>query len=307
MLNQKKYSNMSKLKYFKNLIYLFRPFTLLIPFLVSIFTMASSIIYNNLEFNITTIMTMLFSGLILMSINAGSNTINQASDWKSDTISKPYRPIPRGLIKVTDAHSFALIIFLTALISAITINVIFSIFIFIIIIFSITYSLPPRIKKYLFINQIWISIARGLLGILAAWSVFGNPFTTTPLIIGFIAMFFLIGGIATKDIIDMEADKNTGVKTLMNTYGIQKTSYICLPFLIIPFVFIPIFIKIGFLELYFWPLTLLIIPSIAIYLLMKKANKKNIFENTPAWSIMYAEYIFFALGFSLCTISSIFV
>lgn len=307
MPNQKSDTKINRLNYFKNLLYLSRPFTLLLPFIVSIFIMSSSITYNNIELNYNTIIIMIFSGLILMSINAGSNAINQASDWKSDKISKPYRPIPRGIIKIVDAHSYALIIFLAALLSAITINITFSLIVFSIIVFSLTYSLPPRIKKYLFLNQVWISIARGLLGILAAWSVFGNPFTKTPLIIGSIAMFFLIGGIATKDIIDMEADKSTGVKTLMNTYGIKKTSFICLPFLIIPFIFIPFFIKIGFLELYFWPLTFLIIPSLIIYFLMKQTAKNNFFENTPAWSFMYAEYIFFALGFSLCTIFSVFV
>lgn len=249
---------------------------------------------------------MIASGIILMSLNAGSNAINQASDWKSDSISKPYRPIPRGVIKVVDAHSLAFIIFLAALLSAITININFSIFVFLIILFSLTYSLPPRIKKYIFLNQVWISIARGLFGILAAWSVFGNPFTKTPIIIGLIAMFFLIGGTATKDVIDIEADKNTGVRTLMNTYGLKKTSFICLPFLIIPFIFIPFLIKIGLLELYFWPLTFLIIPSLIIYYLMKQTDKNIFFENTSAWSFMYVEYIFFSLGFSLCTIFSVF-
>jgi len=302
--NEESYSNKNYLRYCKNLICLFRPFTLLLPLIASLFVMAASMIYNNVEFNPNMWITMLFAGFTLMIVNAASNAINQASDWESDSISKPYRPIPRGAIKVADAHSLAFIIFLFALLSAIAINVMFGVFIFTIIIFSVTYSLPPRIKQYLFLNQVWISIVRGFLGILAAWCVFGNPFTTTPLIIGFIAMFFLIGGMATKDIIDMEADKITGVKTLMNTFGAQKTAFICFPFLIIPFVLIPVLITTGFLELYFWPLTFLIIPSVIIYHLMKQVRKNNIFENTSAWSFMYVEYIFFALGFSLCTIIS---
>lgn len=214
MPNEESYSNMTMLSYCKNFICLFRPFTLFLLFIVSIFIMGSSIIYNNVGFNLNTWVTMLFSGLILMSINAGSNAINQASDWKSDSVTKPYRPIPRGVIKVADVHSFVFIIFLVTLLSAIIINVMFGVFVFFIIVFSLTYSLPPRIKKYLFLNQVWISIERGLLVILAAWCVFGNPFATTPLIIGFISMFFLIGGMATKDVFDMEADKKTGMKHL---------------------------------------------------------------------------------------------
>ena len=305
-LSNEDYNNSNKisLNYCKNIIYLFRPFTLLLPLIVSFFVMAASMIYNNINFYANSWLTMLFAGLILMIVNAGSNAINQAADWKSDCISKPYRPIPKGIIKVEDAHSLAFILFLTSLIGAIKINLIFSVLIFTIIIFSVTYSMPPRMKRYLFINQVWISVARGLLGILAAWSVFGNPFTTTPLVIGLIAMFFLIGGIASKDIIDIEADKKTGVKTLMNTVGAKKTAFVCFPFLIIPFISIPFLISTGVLELYFWPLTFMIIPSFIIYRSMKETTKNSYFENTSAWSFMYVEYIFFALGFSLCTLIS---
>ncbi len=292
----------SLIKYCKNLLCLFRPFTLLLPLIVSLFVMAASILYNNININLTSLITMLAAGLTLMLVNAASNVINQASDYKSDKISKPYRPIPKGVIKIADAHSIAFIIFLLALLIAITLNVMFGIFVFMIAFFSVTYSLPPRIKKYIFLNQIWISIPRGMLWILAAWSIFGNPFNSTPITISFIATFFLIGGMASKDIIDIEADKKTGVKTLMNTYGIKKTSFICLPFLIIPFILVPLLIIIDFLEWYFWPLTILIIPSCFIFYKMKGVIRNNIIENTQAWSFMYVEYIFLALGFSLCTI-----
>ena len=107
---------------------------------------------------------------------------------------------------------------------------------------------------------------------------------------------------ATKDIIDMEADKKTGIKTLMNTFGTKKTALICLPFLIVPFLLIPFFISLHFLEWYFWPLTFMIIPSCLIFYKMKNVLKNNFLENTSAWSFMYAEYMILALGISLCII-----
>ncbi len=302
MINLKFDSVANLLKYCKNLIFLFRPFTLFLYLIVSILVMTASIMYNNVELNSNLWINIIIAGFTLVLIYAASNTINQASDWKSDRISKPNRPIPKGAIKVADAHSIAFIIFLLAILLSIKVNVLFGSIVFMIAFFSITYSLPPRFKKYLFINQIWISIPRGILGILAAWSVFGNPFNPTPVIIGLIATTFLIGGIATKDIRDIEADKKTGVKTLMNTFGIQKTAFICLPFLIIPFVFVPLLIKIDLLEWYFWPLTLMIIPSCFIYYNMKNDLKNNIIKDTTAWSFIYAEYMFLVLGFSLCTI-----
>ena len=62
-------------------------------------------------------------------------------------------------------------------------------------------------KKYLLLNQLWVAIPRGFLGIVGSWSVFGNPLHPLPLSIGLIATIFLFGGTATKDILDAEADK----------------------------------------------------------------------------------------------------
>jgi geranylgeranylglycerol-phosphate geranylgeranyltransferase len=243
-----------------------------------------------------------YASLTLALVNAASNALNQATDFEADRLSKPYRPIPRGVVKPEEAQSIAYILYLFALIRAVTINAWFGFFVFLIMMFTVTYSLPPRMKRYLFINQIWVAIPRGLIGILAAWSVFGNSFGVVPLTIGVIAMLFLIGGMATKDITDSKADKMTGVKTLINTYGVKKTAFISFPFMFFPFAFIPFFINIGFLNEYYWPLTILMFISCFIFYLMIKGFESKTLENIHAWSIMYVEYIFFALGFAVLTI-----
>jgi len=220
-------------------------------------------------------------------------------------ISKPYRPIPQKIIKPEEAQSLAYIFYLFALLRAVTINPWFGAFIFLIMIFTVTYSLPPRFKRFLFINQVWIAIPRGLLGILASWSVFGNPFQRLPLIIGTIATLFLIGGMSTKDIVDSKADKLTGVHTLINTYGVKMTAFISLPFMFFPFIIIPLMININSIAVYYWPLTFFMFASIIIFYLMIKEDKESdTLENIQAWSIMYIEYIFFALGFAFLTIFS---
>jgi 4-hydroxybenzoate polyprenyltransferase len=141
-----------------------------------------------------------------------------------------------------------------------------------------------------------------MLGILASWSVFGNPFTPTPIIIGSIATAFLIGGMATKDITDSEADKKTGVRTMVNTYGARKTALICFPFMFFPFLFVYIFINQKLLASYLWPLVLFAILSFLILYLMMRETESKTLENVHAWSIMYVQYMFFALAFSLLTI-----
>jgi 4-hydroxybenzoate polyprenyltransferase len=283
---------------------LLRPFTLLAPFIVSMSIMVASLIYSGETIPENWWITVGNASLTVVIVNAASNALNQATDVKADKISKPYRPIPRGLVRAESAQSLAYILYLFALLRAVTINVWFGVFIFLIMVFTVTYSLPPRMKKYLFINQIWIAIPRGMLGILASWSVFGNPFTPTPLIIGGIATTYLVGGMATKDITDAEADKKTGIRTLINTYGSEKTALITFPFMFFPFVFIPIFIHQNGIDGYLWPLTFLVIFTFLILYFTIKKTVSSTLENIHAWSIMYVQYIIFAMGFSLLTIYS---
>jgi len=299
--------NLGQRKRIKGYIDLIRPFTLLAPIIVSSCIMIASFFQNNIPNDLfslfwTTIIPASFSLAIL---NGASNALNQATDVKVDKISKPYRPIVRGDISLKEAKIVSLILYVIAFSLSFTINFTFTLIVFLIAIFTVSYSLPPRLKDKLFLNQIWIAIPRGLFGILASWSVFGSPLEKLPLTIGFIAMTFLIGGSITKDIIDCEADKKTGTKTLINTYGIKKAALMTLPFMVLPFAYIPILIELGLLSSYLWVLSFLAIPAYLVFHLMLRDKKSGrVLENTPSWSLMYFTYFLFAFGFSLLTIAS---
>jgi len=290
-------------EHIRGYIDLLRPFTLLAPFIVSMSIIVASLVYNKAEVGANWWVTVGNASLTLAMVNAASNALNQATDKEGDKISKPYRPIPRGIIKTDEAQSLAYILYLFALLRAVTINQWFGFFIFLIMVFTVLYSLPPRTKKYLFLNQVWIAIPRGLFGILASWSVFGNPLQSLPLIIGFFATVYLIGGTTTKDIVDEKADRLMGIHTLINVFGIRRAAVISFPFLIIPFIGIPVFIDYGLLDQYLWPLTGLMIGSLVVFYLMIIGDKESdTLENIHAWSVMYIVYIFYALGFSILTI-----
>jgi len=290
----------------RGVIDLFRAFTLFPPLVVSMAIMTASLVYNFQENKIPIVEDWWIivgqASFTITVVNAASNALNQATDVKADKISKPYRPIPKGIVKAESAQSLAYLLYLFALLRAVTINVWFGIFIFLIMIFTVTYSLPPRMKKYLIINQIWIAVPRGMLGILASWSVFGDPFTPTPLIIGAIATTYLIGGMAAKDIVDSEADKITGTHTMINTFGCKKTALMVLPFMVFPFAFIPMFIDYGGLLPYLYPLTFLIIPGFFVAYLIYRGTESKTLENVQAWAIMYILYIIYAMAFALLTI-----
>jgi geranylgeranylglycerol-phosphate geranylgeranyltransferase len=286
-------------KKFRGYFDLLRPFTLLAPFFVSMFIMFASLVYNDkfVEFPNWWIIIGQAS-LTLAFLNGASNALNQATDVESDKISKPYRPIPRGVVERDEAQSIAYILYLFALLRAVTINTWFGVFVFLIMVFTVVYSLPPRMKRFLFVNQVWIAIPRGLFAILASWSVFGDPFQMVPLIIGLIALVFFMGAMTTKDIVDCEADRKTGTRTLINTFGIKKAAFISLPFLVLPFATIPILIHYSIIDSYFLPLTIFIIPAFLVFYFMLKQRQSETLENVQAWSLMYVTYLFYAIGFT---------
>jgi 4-hydroxybenzoate polyprenyltransferase len=267
--------------------------------------MITSYHYNQRVENLFTIWlgTIVPASFSLAVLNAASNTLNQITDVRADRISKPYRPIPQGIVSPKEARVISFLLYVLSFSLSTHVHRVFSCFVLLIIIFTITYSLYPRVKDVLFVNQVWIAIPRGLLGIMASWSVFGTPFHPLPLTIGIIAMSYLIGGSITKDVIDSDADKNTGTQTLINTYGVTKSAFISLPFMFFPFTTIPLLIEYGILDSYLWSLTFLAIPGFLVfYVMIKKESKGRFMENTYAWTLMYITYLMFASSFSLLTI-----
>jgi hypothetical protein len=120
-----------------------------------------------------------------------------------------------------------------------------------------------------------------MLGILASWSVFGNPFDKEPLIIGSIALIYFIGTTTN-------GEKRKGSEIKADFF---------IPYVLIK-VFVPILVRYNFLNSYLLPLTIFTIPGFMIFYLMLKSHESKALENVPAWSLMYITYLFYAVGFS---------
>jgi len=292
-------------KHVGDYISLLRPFTLLAPIIVSSCVMIASLVYtgkNDLPF--LAIITMIIpASFSLFLLNGASNALNQSTDVKEDRLSKPYRPIPKGMVTRKEARNISITLYIFAILLSFTVNIVFSLFVLMISVFTITYSIQPRMKKFLFFNQLWVAIPRGLLGILASWSVFGDPFQKVPLAIGCIAALFLFGGTTTKDILDAEADRKTGIKTLVNVLGVKKTAIIALLCMSMSFLLIVPLVILNILDIYLLPLAILILLAFYISWLMISKHKIERYENTTAWAAMYATYFIFAISFAILTIS----
>jgi 4-hydroxybenzoate polyprenyltransferase len=284
---------------------LLRPFTLLAPLIVSSSVIIASLIYSGTtDLPLVSLLWIILSSSFCFALlNGASNALNQATDWKEDALSKPYRPIPQGIITQKEAYKVSFFLYIIAFVLSLTVHVLFSAFIGIIAFFSITYSLAPRMKKYLLLNQVWVALPRGFFGIVGSWSVFGNPFEPLPISMGCIAALFLFGGTATKDILDADADRTVGTKTLVNFFGLKITAIFSLIFMTSAFLLILPLVYFQIIPTGLLPLAFLGFFSIIIGWLMVHKHKNATYENTSAWTLMYATYFIFALSFAVITIS----
>jgi 4-hydroxybenzoate polyprenyltransferase len=121
---------------------------------------------------------------------------------------------------------------------------------------------------------------------------------------GCVAAVFLFGGTTTKDVLDAEADRTVGTKTLVNVFGLKIAALFSLVFmigafcLIIPLVYFHILLTVVF------PLSFLSFLSVIIGWLMLQKHKNTNWENTSAWTVMYTTYFLFAFSFAMITIFS---
>jgi geranylgeranylglycerol-phosphate geranylgeranyltransferase len=284
---------------------LLRPFTLLAPLIVSSCVIVASLLSSEtVDYSLTSLLvTVLSASVCFALLNGASNVLNQVTDWKEDALSKPYRPIPKGIITHKEAYVVSFFLYFVAVLLASTVHGLFCFFASLIAFFSITYSLAPRMKKFLFFNQLWVALPRGFFGVIGSWSVFGNPFEPLPLVMGCIAAVFLFGGTATKDIRDEIADRAVGTKTVVNVYGLKNAAWFSLFFMVTAFLSIIPLVYLRIIDAAFLPLGSLCFLSLVIGWLMVKDHKNKNCENTSAWTLMYATYFIFAISFAMITIS----
>jgi len=280
-------------------IELIRPFTLLAPLFGGIG--ASVVALSTQDFDGFSWATLIYGVATLMMLNAASNCMNAAYDAHIDRINKPYRPIPKGLLSRDEASSIAFFLYFIAMFRAILISVEFFALVLLIVIITIYYSMPPiRLKKRFWASNVSIAFARGLLGFVAAWTIFGDPREPTPWVIGGILFIYLVGATTSKDFTDVEGDARYGMRTLPVMYGPNRAALIAGPFFILPFILIPVGVLRGHLiESANYLLILVVWGAYVMWLLQTHATSRDPqFENSPVWKHMYLMLFALQLGFA---------
>ncbi len=274
---------------------LVRPFTLIAPLvgLLSGAIIASGAVLPDIR--------CLIGALSAVMLNAASNVNNQYFDLEIDKINKPFRPLPSGRISKKKTIIFAFILYLSALALSRLINPQFFSIVLITAIITFFYSAPPlRVKKYTFLSNAFIALARGLLLIVAGWSIARPVFNIEPWFIGLIFALYLLGAATTKDFSDIQGDSRFGIRTLPVVYGPEKAAKMISPFFYIPFTLIPLGVVFGIIRLTAMPLTLLVIWGMYTARLITRRPRELALEtNHISWKHMYLMLIIGQLGFAV--------
>ncbi|MGA1819840.1 MAG: UbiA family prenyltransferase [Thermoplasmatota archaeon] len=301
-------------KRFRAFIDLVRPFTLLAPAIGGITGALMALLvqgdlstpYFSLEWPFLHVpgfpmLTILSGVTALVFLNAASNTLNQVYDRDIDVINKAYRPIPMGIVSPKEGIFISVLLYGIALWRAAMVNRYFLLLVSVLILFTIAYSVPPfRFKKRLWISNISVAVPRGMLGIVAAWTITGDILDPIPWLIGSIIAVFLIGSTTTKDITDIPGDDRFGMRTLPVHYGKKKAIALSTPFFVVPFFLMGVYWYLDLLPKYTLAMAMLFLvwSLLVVYLLYKEGDKEDEhFENSPAWKQMYLMLMGMQLGF----------
>lgn len=280
-----------KLKIYLELV---RPFTLIAPM---VGFLSGAIIASEAMPNFYC----LVGALSAVILNAASNVNNQYFDLDIDRINKPFRPFPSGKVSKRQIIIFTLLLYFSALILSWLINLKLFLVILVTSIISFFYSAPPlRIKQYPFLSNISIALPRGMLLIVAGWSVTKPIFNIQPWFIGLIFALYLAGAATTKDFSDIKGDSQFGIKTLPVLYGVKRTAQMISPFFYTPFLLIPLGIIMHIIRLTTLPLVFLTIWGLyAAKLIMQNPQELTLEKNHISWIHMYLILIVGQIGFAI--------
>jgi len=254
-------------------VQLCRVFTLMAPLLAGIFgvlTPVRDVTYQHLY-------TAIYVGITLALTQATGQVLNQYADAELDKIIKNYRPIPSGLVSREEALGLSWLLAIFAVGRAFTISIFFGLVVLTLIFFAVFYSLAPFSPRKIhpLANVAWMAFSRGFLPMFAVLSVYGSLDEAVPYAVFTFLWCLSLQG--TKDIGDAAGDKNYGIKTIPNTYGLRGFRFYVLITMVVMYGFAALFIR-----------QMLLLLPISVIALIGLGKKVSGLENDVSWVCFYA-------------------
>jgi len=258
---------------FVGYIQLLRPYTLMAPLIAGILgvlTPLRSFSFNHLIMSV-------YVGVVLAQAQAFGQCLNQYADVELDRVVKPYRPLPNGLVSKKEALGLSLLLAIFSISMAFTVGEFFGFVVITTILFAILYSVPsfsPR-RIHPILNVGCLAFSRGFLPMLAVWSVYGD--LNQGWRYALLAFLWVMGFQSSKDIPDIDGDRQFGIKTIPVVYGSRGL----LAMMVVCTVLFSFF---AFFVSY---LILLLVP-VGLLAIATTTKMSRITENTISWFLFYA-------------------
>jgi len=254
-------------------IQLVRPFTLLAPLLAGIFGVLSPVT----EITFHHVITAIYVGVTLAIAQGAGQCINQFADVELDKMVKPHRPIPSGLVSREEALGLSWLLAMFAVGRAFTISTFFGLVVLVLLFFAVFYSLAPFSPRraHSLLNTGWMAFSRGFMPMLAVWSVYGDLGSAWQYSV--LAFLWVMGFQSTKDVPDSEGDKNFGVKTIPNSYGLKGQVVVMTTCTALY----------TLLALEFRAYIMLLVVPLAALGTLTVRKQTQLIENTIAWAAFY--------------------
>jgi len=203
------------------------------------------------------------------SIAAGTYVINDYFDRDIDSVNKPWRPIPSGLVSAYMAYAVAL----TLLCMGVAISIIISTLSLVIAMVAavLSYLYSWKLKRVLIVGNIVVSLSAALS------IIYGGAATSNPipaLVPALYAFLINLGREFVKGIEDVEGDRMYRVDTLATRYGVHVAYTASLTVLLLLVAISPLpFIALSYSLLYL--LIAVIGVDIPIIVALITARRKN--------------------------------
>jgi len=207
-------------------------------------------------------------------IAVGGYAINDVFDVEIDKINAPHRPIPAGLLTLSQTKAYSIILFIIGVTLALLIDI--PAFLIAFTGGILLYLYAAYFKRSGFVGNI-------MIGLLTAIPfIFGGFLTKsyeTMIYPASFAFLLIIGREIIKDIEDVHGDKIEDVQSIALRYGVKSARNIGLLILFVLIVISPIPILLGYYKTPFFIVLLIVIDIVILfvgYLLLNRSEDEII-------------------------------
>ena len=183
------------------------------------------------------------------------NAFNAIADREIDKINKPERPLPNNKISEKSALSFAMLLYVIALLVAYLVNIYVFGIVFIAVIITAAYSYPSiDLKRVYILGTLTVTVFYAIICFLAGWALY----PTMPIPLEIMMFLFILGfSLAiTKDFMDVPGDSFNNAHTLPVKLGYHQSIGIVFLFLTFAFLFLAFLIYSDILPTKYYALLL---------------------------------------------------